>query len=90
MDVQSGHIIAIKKQRKKSQMGQQHCRNIKGHTRLETIRTGGVEGSKIMKGRKARVPNGGSCKQTISGGALTKAKELNKERNTFQLPRVLC
>ena len=43
-----------------------------------------------MKGRKARALHGGSCKQKISGGALTAAKELHKERNTFQLPRLLC
>ena len=71
-------------------MGEQHGINIKSHTRLEPTRAGGVQGRKVIKGRKLRVPNGGSCKQTISGGALTEAKELNKERNTFQLPRLLC
>ena len=41
------------------------------------------------EGRRMR-QTGGSCKQTISGGALTAEEELNKERKTFQLPRLLC
>ena len=56
------------------------CRTrLGGQTRCSSKRTGG-----------GNAKTGGSCKHTISGGHLAEAKELNKERNTSQLPRLLC
>ena len=40
--------------------------------------------------REVAVPNGGSCRATIIGGVGRDERLLMRERNTSQLPRLLC
>jgi len=51
--------------------------------------TGGGEDLKPQKGGRKSLEEEGSCNRTISAGGPS-ALEENKERNTSQLPRLLC